>query len=309
MIKSMTREQITETIFRVLSEYDIPGQQRESEWEIPVEVSARHVHLTEEAIERLFGPGAGLTADRALSQPGQFLSKERVALVTQKGRIDQVAVLGPARPAVQVELSATDCRQLGIQAPVRLSGELVDAADIYLVGPAGILEARKSVIVARAHIHIPTQRAEQAGIRDGEEVSVSIGRGRRITLEQVICRVSDQAGLVMHIDFDEANACLLPKNSTARVRKRKGMGQTIRSREEEKTEENQKREPENLLITENGQSLLIGGKLITESVARKLADRAGRELTIDRGIILTPSAKDFLRHVGVTVVRQGGHGI
>ena len=119
----MDREQIQEIIFRVLSEFGnwMPG--REPELEFPVEVSAKHVHLTDKAVEVLFGKGKKLTPKRPLSQPGQFLSEERVTLVTPKGRIENVAVLGPERPYVQVELSATDAGPLGVRAPLKMSGD------------------------------------------------------------------------------------------------------------------------------------------------------------------------------------------
>lgn len=298
----MNREQITELIFSVLSEYDIRKQQEEWQLEIPVEASARHVHLTEEAIHILFGEGASLTVDRPLSQPGQFLSKERVTLVTQKGKIDQVAVLGPTRPAVQVELSNTDCRQLGIQAPVRLSGDLTGAASVYLVGPKGMMEARESAIVAQAHIHFPPEEAKRAGIQDKEEVSVTIESERKITLERVICRISSQSGLAMHIDLDEANACLLPKNGIGKIKIKE---RSKKSRQNSR-KESQKEPPKEVLVTEGSLPYLVGGRLVTEAAARQLAADAGKELRISDEIILTPSAKDVLRHAGVNVLRQGG---
>lgn len=300
----MNREQITELIFSILSEYGIRGQKEAAELEIPVEASARHVHLTEEAISILFGKDTKLTVDRPLSQPGQFLSKERVTLVTQKGKIDQVAVLGPARPAIQVELSNTDCRRLGIQAPVRLSGDLTGAADVYLIGPEDMMEARKSVIVAQAHIHIPPEEATRAGIEDKEEVSVTIEGERSITLERVICRVSSQAGLAMHIDLDEANACLLPKGGTGKIKMR-GDGKPG----QRKGEEAQKKLPDEVLVTEESLPCLVGGKLLTEAAARQLTAGETRRLLLSDKIILTPSAKDVLRHAGVKVVREGGKAV
>ena len=121
---------------------------------IPIESSARHVHLTKEAVELLFGKGATLTKKRDLSQPGEFLSEQRLKLVTAKGEIANVAVLGPERKAVQVELSMTDCRSLGIKAPVNLSGDLTNAGSVYLVSENAVLNAAGSVIVAKNHIHM-----------------------------------------------------------------------------------------------------------------------------------------------------------
>ena len=131
--------------------------------EFPVEASARHVHLTREAVEALFGPGARLTKKRDLSQPGEFLSDQRVKLVTPKGEIPNVAVLGPERGAVQVELSLTDARTLGVRAPVNLSGDLSGAGDVWLVGERGVLAAPGSAIAARAHIHMtPADASRQS---------------------------------------------------------------------------------------------------------------------------------------------------
>ena len=144
----MNRQQIQEIILRVLAECGEQGKEQELPLDFPVEVSAKHVHLTREAVEQLFGTGAKLTPKRPLSQPGQFLSEERVTLVTSKGRIENVAVLGPERAAVQTELSLTDCRTLGIDAPLRMSGDLTGAGDVYIIGSMGMIHAKGSVIIA-----------------------------------------------------------------------------------------------------------------------------------------------------------------
>ena len=174
--------------------------------EVPVEISARHVHLTTQAMETLFGHGYQLTHKRDLSQPGEFLSGERVKVVTRKGEIDNVAVLGPVRQAVQVELSMTDARSLGIKAPVRLSGDLSDAADVILIGPAGMVEAKGSAIVAKAHVHMTPADAKAYQVSNGQTVSVRLETERPVTLEGVEVRVKDNFRLAVHIDFDEANA-------------------------------------------------------------------------------------------------------
>lgn len=179
----------------------------------PVEASARHVHLTKQAVEALFGKGARLTRKRDLSQPGEFLSEQRVRVVTPKGEIANVAVLGPERSAVQVELSLTDARQLGIPAPVNLSGDLTGAGDVYLVGDKGVIAAPGSAIAARAHIHATKADAQRLGVHDGEVVRVRIDSNRPLVLEQVIVRVKDSFALAMHLDFDEANACCLGPQS------------------------------------------------------------------------------------------------
>lgn len=175
---------------------------------IPLEVSARHVHLTREAVVTLFGEGAVLNKVRDLSQPGEFLSDKRVKLVTQKGQIDNVAVLGPERANVQTELSATDCRGLGLTAPVNLSGDLKGAADVLMLAERGILDAKGSVIIAKAHIHMTPADAACYGVSNGQSVKVEIRSSRPVVLGDVAVRVSEKFALAMHIDFDEANACL-----------------------------------------------------------------------------------------------------
>ena len=180
----------------------------------PVEVSARHVHLTREAVDVLFGAGHQLGRKKMLSQPGEFLSEERVKLVTPKGQIDNVAVLGPERKAVQVELSATDAKSLGLKAPVNLSGDLSGAADVVIIGPNGILKADGTVIIAKAHLHLTPADAQHYGLHDGQIISVRIDSPRPITLNGVVARVRSDMALAMHIDFDEANAGMVGPGAT-----------------------------------------------------------------------------------------------
>ena len=173
---------------------------------VPVEISARHVHLTQEALECLFGTGAHLTKKRELSQPGEFLSEERVKVVTRKGELDNVAVLGPVRKQVQVELSLTDARGLGLNVPINLSGDLTGAADVLLIGPAGSMVAKGAAIAARAHIHMTPEDAAAYHVRDGQTVSVRLDTDRPVTLDGVVVRVREDFKLAVHVDYDEANA-------------------------------------------------------------------------------------------------------
>ena len=207
----MNENEIRAIVSRVLA--DMAGEKKE----IPIESSARHVHLTKEAVEALFGRGMTLTKKRDLSQPGEFLSEQRLKLVTAKGEIANVAVLGPERKAVQVELSMTDCRSLGIKAPVNLSGDLTVAGDVYLVSENAVYNASKSVIVAQNHIHMTPSDAEYYGVKDSQSVKVSVNTARPVTFDNVVIRVSEKFALAMHIDFDEANACCLGKDSTGRL--------------------------------------------------------------------------------------------
>ena len=174
---------------------------------ILIETSARHVHLTEEHIEILFGKGHTLTNKKDLSQPGQFACTERVNLVGPKKEIAGVSILGPARPASQVEISFTDARTLGVTAPVRESGDVAGSAPVKLVGPEGEVELSEGVIIAKRHIHLTPADAEKFGVEDKQIVSVKIDSDSRSTVfGDVVCRVSPKFAAAMHIDTDEANA-------------------------------------------------------------------------------------------------------
>ena len=172
-----------------------------------VETSARHVHLSAADIETLFGAGATLTEKKPLSQPGQFACEERVTLVGPKKSIPNVIILGPARPATQVEVSLTDARTLGVVAPVRESGDIEGSGACKLVGPAGEVEIPVGVIAAKRHIHLTPADAEEFGVTDKQIVSVKIDScGRSTTFGDVVVRVDPNFAAAMHIDTDESNA-------------------------------------------------------------------------------------------------------
>ena len=172
-----------------------------------VETSARHVHVTQEHLEILFGKGAALTHKKDLSQPGQFACEERVTIVGPKKELANVSILGPVRPATQVELSATDARSIGIAAPIRESGDVAGSGACKLVGPCGEVEMSEGVIVAKRHIHLTPADAEELGVKDKDVVYVKVDTdGRSAILGDVVCRVSDKFARAMHIDTDESNA-------------------------------------------------------------------------------------------------------
>ena len=174
---------------------------------ILVETSARHVHLTTEDIETLFGKGHELTVKKMLSQPGQFACEEKVTVVGPKKSIEKVSILGPARSASQVEVSLTDARTLGVTAPVRESGDVAGSAPCKLVGPCGEVELSEGVIAAKRHIHFTPEDAAEYGIKDKDIVKVKItSDGRSLIFDDVICRVNPTYALAMHIDTDESNA-------------------------------------------------------------------------------------------------------
>lgn len=177
---------------------------------IPVAISARHIHLREQTVEQLFGPGHRLTPKKPLSQPGQYSCEETLQVVGPKRSLEGVRVLGPVRKADQVEISRTDEFFLGIDAPVRDSGDVKGSPGITLVGPAGSVTLAEGVICARRHIHMTPADAESHGVKDGDVVEVAIdSAGRDLVFGDVLIRVSDKFALEMHVDTDEANAAEL----------------------------------------------------------------------------------------------------
>jgi len=172
---------------------------------VELEASGRHVHVTKEQALRLFGHD--LTPDRPLSQPGQFLARERVCVVGPKGKFDGVAVLGPCRPEGQVELSLTDCRVLGVDAPVRLSGDISGTPGAQLIGPNGTVSLPQGVIAAQRHIHMTPEDAALQNVSDGEVVRLKVLTARPVIFEDVAVRVSPKFQTYVHLDYDEANAC------------------------------------------------------------------------------------------------------
>lgn len=183
-----------------------------------VETSARHVHVTKEHLEVLFGEGYELTKKKDLSQPGQFACNERVAVVGTKGQFPAVSILGPVRPATQVEISASDARTLGVSAPVRESGDIAGSAPCKLVGPKGEVEISEGVIVAKRHIHMTPADAENFGVKDKDIVNVKIDSPERsLVFGDVVVRVSDKFALAMHIDTDESNAVLAPAGTKGEI--------------------------------------------------------------------------------------------
>ena len=175
--------------------------------QVLIETSARHVHLTPEHIEVLFGKGYTLTAKKELSQPGQYACEERVDIKGPKKEIKNVSILGPARKATQVEVSMTDARTLGIAAPVRESGDIAGSGACTITGPCGSIELSEGVIVAKRHIHLDPATAGQYGLTDRDVVCVRVESDDRKTIfGDVVIRVSPKFAPAMHIDTDESNA-------------------------------------------------------------------------------------------------------
>lgn len=189
---------------------------------VPIEASARHLHLGKSDLEKLFGKGYKLTPVRELSQPGQFLCKERVNLIGPKGIIHNVAILGPVRNESQIEVSKTDTIILGIKALVRASGDIEGTPSIIISSDREMVRVEKGVIVPKRHIHMPPNIAKSYEIEDGKIVSVRVDSSRPVVFEDVIIRINNNYRLSMHIDFDEANACNFTQGIEGEILVKKG---------------------------------------------------------------------------------------
>ncbi|MFV0519238.1 MAG: phosphate propanoyltransferase [Lachnospirales bacterium] len=184
---------------------------------VPVGVSNRHIHLSQEHINTLFGEGFSLTIFKDLSQPGQYACNEKVDLVGPKGTIKGVRVLGPARPVSQVEISLFDGFTMGVKPPVRNSGDTANSVGCKIVGPCGEVEITEGVIAAARHIHMHTSDAENFNLKDKDVVSVKVAGDRGGVFDQVLVRVHNDFALEFHIDLDEANAFALGNGATVEI--------------------------------------------------------------------------------------------
>ncbi len=182
--------------------------------QILVETSARHIHVSREHLDILFGAGYELTPKKDLSQPGQFACAERVDVVGPKKTLAGVSILGPVRPATQVELSLTDARSIGVVAPIRESGDVAGSGGCKLVGPCGEVEITEGVIAAKRHIHMTPEDAAEYDVKDKDVVSVKVeSADRSLVFGDVVVRVSSSYALAMHIDTDESNAVAAGMNA------------------------------------------------------------------------------------------------
>ncbi|GAB6189424.1 phosphate propanoyltransferase [Marinitoga arctica] len=185
---------------------------------IVVGVSNRHVHLSKEDLEALFGEGYELHPIKDLKQPGQYAADEVVTLVGPKGKIERVRVLGPVRKETQIEISQTDAFKLGVRPPVRDSGDLDGTPGIKIIGPKGEVETNKGLILAKRHIHMLPEDAEKYGVKDKDLVYVAVEKGdRKLIFGDVLIRVSSKYALEFHVDTDEANAALIKTGDEVKI--------------------------------------------------------------------------------------------
>lgn len=216
----MNEQEIAAIVARVVAEQLGKGGCYQAENEdalIPVGISNRHIHLSQEDFETLFGAGAMMTHFKDLSQPGQFACKEVMTIVGPGGAIERVRLLGPARKQTQVEVSVADCFKLGIKAPLRDSGDLAGSAPITIVGPKGSVNIPEGCIIALKHIHMHTDDAARLGLKDRDHVNVQTCGERNLMFQEVLIRVSDKFKLEMHVDMDEANAASLSNGDKVRI--------------------------------------------------------------------------------------------
>jgi putative phosphotransacetylase len=213
----MQGEEVVKLITRIV----IDKLKNLEKYKIPIGVSNRHVHVSQEDLEKLFGSGYVLTKKSELKQPGQFAANETVTIRGPKGEFEKVRILGPVREKSQVEVSLTDSFRLGVKAPIKESGDIDNTPGLEIAGPCGCVKIQQGTIVALRHIHMTPEWAEKMGVKDKEIVEVETLGERRGVLGDVLIRVSNKSAFEMHIDLDEANACCLTNNDCVILHKNK----------------------------------------------------------------------------------------
>ncbi|QSB09007.1 phosphate propanoyltransferase [Lysinibacillus fusiformis] len=272
----MNEQAIMQIVNDIIAELLLKKQAAPTPNEIPIGISARHIHLQQAHIEHLFGKGATLSVQKILAQPGQFAAQETLQVVGPKGSIQNVRVLGPARTVTQIEISQTDAIALGIQPPLRESGAIAGSASCTLVGPKGSLVLQEGVIIAQAHIHMTPTDAQFLGVQNGQSVSVKVQGRRPITFEQVKIRVAAHYQLEMHIDTDEANAGFIQQGETGTIITGKVAGEPFN---------NPVRPP-----------IEINNKIITAS---DLSHYQGKTVVVPKEARLTALAKETVTKLGI----------
>ena len=212
LIRNITGEQLIQLVTEAVKKA-LAGQERR----VPVGISMRHVHLNARDLARLFGPTYVLTPYKSLSQPGQFAAEESVDVIGPKGMLRRVRILGPLRKETQIELAQTDCRSIGVKAPVRASGHLEGTPGSILRGPCGEITVDHGVIIADRHIHLSPSQAAAFGLKDGDKVKVSVDGEKKGVMGGVLIRSNDQCEMDFHIDTDDGNAFQLKQGQLVTI--------------------------------------------------------------------------------------------
>lgn len=266
--------------------------------EVFVEASGRHIHLCRADAERLFGKDYVFEKVRDLSQPGQYVCRERLTIEGPKGKIDNVVILGPLRKHTQVEISVTDARVLGIEAHVRQSGDVAGTPGCTLFNQAngGRAVIDEGVIVAKRHIHLHTSTAKKWGLRDNETVTLLVGGSRGLAFGHTTVRVSDKFADYAHIDYDEANACLLKKGMTGSIIKTDG---TVCGAKQSVTKPQE-------IIKPQSSAVAFEHRVLTEADLMKLKLRCGDgfRLRIPSACLVTPLAEDYIKNFNIEIERK-----
>lgn len=284
----MNQQLIEKIVGEVLSQLETVQVEQAQELPtnaIPIAVSARHVHLSQEHIEVTFGKGYKLTKKSDLSQPNQFAANETVIIAGPKGSLERVRVLGPARSLTQAEVSWTDAMKLGIKPPLRDSGNINGSAAFTLIGPRGSLYLDEGLIIAQAHLHMSPQDAKRLRVQSDEYVTVEVDGVRPISYQNVKVRVSERYRLEMHIDTDEANAGLITKGAIGHIRS---------TAEERPSLKEPVENPKNTVKNHHNYQK----KLLSNDDVREISEV---EIVIEKGTIVTALARDTARELGKSI--------
>lgn len=269
---------------------------------VELEASGRHVHLSREAIDYLFGVGYQLTIAKELSQPGQFACKERITIKGPKGKFENVVILGPERKASQVEVSLTDAVVLGEKVPVRESGHIEGTPGITLIHKDRELKLDEGLIAAKRHIHVSPEDAEKLQVKNHEMVQVKVFGERSLIFDEVVIRISPNYRTFMHIDFDEANACGFKKGMVVKVIKKDCNQPSVDYNQiKQVSQPNQQveNEPE-----QNKTAAELNKKIITESDLQKIFLQKTYHVLIPENSIITPLAEDYIRKHKLEIQRH-----
>lgn len=254
---------------------------------VEVEASGRHVHLSREAVDYLFGPGYRLTKDKELSQPGQFACKERITIKGPKGKLENAVILGPERSESQVEVSKTDAVVLGGNIPVRESGDIDGTPGVTLVYRDKELHLDKGLIVAKRHIHVALHDAAKLQVEHKEIVQVKMFGERSLIFDDVVIRVHPSYQTYMHIDFDEANSCGFQRGALGKIIKKNGKEASSNIEKADK--------PLESCHAPGNDTEFIEKRVITERDLQKLLMQKKKKLLIPQNSITTPLAMDYAK--------------